>query len=101
MANVTASITAQNTFTDKIQVIGHFNLSISGTWAATVTVQRSWNGTDWFDVDTFTSNYEGVGFDAEEVYYRVGVKTGEFTSGTVAVRLSDNRNFTAKDVFVQ
>lgn len=101
MANVTADITAQNTFTDKIQVIGHFNLSISGTWAATVTVQRSWDGTNWFDVDTFTSNYEGVGFDAEEVYYRVGVKTGEFTSGTVAVRLSDNRNFTAKDVFVQ
>ena len=101
MANVTADITAQNTFTDKIQVIGHFNLSISGTWAATVTVQRSWNGTDWFDVDTFTSNYEGVGFDAEEVYYRVGVKTCEFTSGTVAVRLSDNRNFTAKDVFVK
>lgn len=101
MPAVTASITAQNTFTDKIQVIGHFNLSISGTWAATVTVQRSWNGTDWFDVDTFTSNYEGVGFDAEEVFYRVGVKTGDFTSGTVVLRLSDNRNFTAKDVFVQ
>ena len=69
--------------------------------ATTVTVQRSWNGTDWFDVDTFTSNYEGVGFDAEEVFYRVGVKTGDFTSGTVVLRLSDNRNFTAKDVFVQ
>ena len=101
MPAVTASITAQNTFTDKIQVVGHFNLSISGTWAATVTAQRSWNGTDWFDVDTFTSNYEGVGFDAEEVFYRVGVKTGDFTSGTVVLRLSDNRNFTAKDVFVQ
>lgn len=101
MPAVTASITAQNTFTDKIQVVGHFNLSISGTWAATVTVQRSWNGTDWFDVDTFDANYEGYGFDAEEVYYRAGVKTGDFTSGTVAIRLSDNRNFTAKDVFVQ
>ena len=101
MANVTASITAQNTFTDKFQVVGHFNLSISGTWDATVTVQRSWNGTDWFDVDTFTSNYEGVGFDAEEVYYRAGVKTGDFTSGTVALRISDNKDFTSKDVFVQ
>jgi hypothetical protein len=101
MPAVTASITAQNTFTDKLQVVGHFNLSISGTWAATVTVQRSWNGTDWFDVDTFTANYEGVGFDAEEVFYRAGVKTGDFTSGTVVIRLSDNRNFTAKDVFIQ
>lgn len=101
MPATTASVTAENTFTDKLQVIGHFNLSISGTWAATVTVQRSWNGTDWFDVDTFTSNYEGVGFDAEEVFYRAGVKTGAFTSGTVVLRLSDNRNFTAKDVFIQ
>ena len=101
MANVTADITAQNTFTDKLQVVGHFNLSISGTWAATVTVQRSWDGTNWFDVDTFTSNYEGTGFDAEEVYYRAGVKTGDFTSGTVALRISDNRNFGAADVFVQ
>jgi hypothetical protein len=101
MANVTASITAQNTFTDKLQVVGHFNLSISGTWAATVTVQRSWDGTNWFDVDTFTSNYEGGGFDAEEVFYRAGVKTGDFTSGTVALRISDNRDFGAKDVFVQ
>ena len=101
MANVTADITAQNTFTDKIQVVGHFNLSISGTWAAAVTVQRSWDGTNWFDVDTFTSNYEGVGFDAEEVFYRAGVKTGDFTSGTVALRISDNRDFGAKDVFVQ
>jgi hypothetical protein len=101
MPAVTASITAENNFTDKIQIVGHFNLSISGTWAATVTVQRSWNGTDWFDVDTFTSNYEGVGFDAEEVYYRAGVKTGAFTSGTVVLRMSDNRNFGAKDVFIQ
>ena len=101
MPATTASITAENTFTDKLQVIGHFNISISGTWEATVSVQRSWNGTDWFDVNTFTSNFEGVGFDAEEIFYRVGVKTGDFTSGTVVLRLSDNRNFTAKDVFVQ
>lgn len=100
MANVTASITAENTFTDKLQVIGHFNLSISGTWAATVTVQRSWDGTNWFDVDTFTSNYEGVGFDAEEVYYRAGVKTGDFTSGTVVLRISENKDYNSKTVFL-
>lgn len=100
MANVTASITAQNTFTDKLQVIGHFNLSISGTWAATVTVQRSWDGSNWFDVDTFTSNYEGVGFDAEEVYYRAGVKTGDFTSGTVVLRISENKDYNSKTVFL-
>ena len=99
MANVTKSITAQNTFTDKLQVIGHFNLSISGTWAATVTVQRSWDNTNWFDTDTFTSNYEGVGFDAEEVYYRATVSG--YASGNVVIRISDNRDFSSKDVFVQ
>jgi|2_EtaG_2_1085320.scaffolds.fasta_scaffold72798_1 hypothetical protein len=101
MANVTAAITAQNTFTDEFQIAGHFNLSISGTFSATVTVQRSFdNGSTWLDVDTFTEPYEGVGYDAEELFYRVGVETGDFTSGTVDVRLSDNKKFSSKDVFV-
>ena len=98
MANVTASISG-NESTAALQIRGHFNLSISGTWAATVTVQRSWNNSDWFDVDTFTGNYEGVGFDAEEVYYRATVSG--YSSGTVVIRLSDNRDFTSKSVFVE
>ena len=98
MANVTASL-SDNGNTDPLQIIGHFNFSLSGTWSATVTVQRSWNKSDWFDVDTFTSNYEGVGFDAEEVYYRAVVSG--YSSGTVVLRISDNRDFGAKDVFVQ
>jgi len=102
MASVTASITAQNTFTDAIEVRGHFNISISGTWAGTTTAQRSFDGgSTWLDVDTFTSNYEGVGFDAEDILYRVGIKTGDYTSGTAEVRLSDNKNFSSEDVFVQ
>ena len=98
MANVTASLTADGS-TSPLQIIGHFNLSLSGTWAATVTIERSWNQTDWFAVDTFTSNYEGVGFDAEEVFYRATVSG--YSSGTVVIRLSDNRDFGPKDVFVQ
>lgn len=88
MANVTASLTADGS-TAALQVTGNFNLSLSGTWDATVTVQRSWNKTDWFDVDTFTSNYQGVGYDAEEVYYRATVSG--YSSGTVAIRISTNR----------
>jgi len=85
---VSANITAENTFTDAVRLEGYFNFSISGTWAATVTVQRSLDGaTNWVDVDTFTANSEEVGFEPEFMYYRVGVKTGEFTSGTVIVRL--------------
>ena len=97
MANVTETISS-DTSTASLQIVGNFNLSISGTWDATVTVQRSWNNSDWFDVDTFTSNYEGVGFDAEEVYYRATVSS--YVSGNVVIRISDNRDFTSKTVFV-
>ena len=96
MSAVTETLSS-NTSTAALQVIGHFNLSLSGTWSATVTIQRSWDKSTWFDVDTFTSNYEGTGFDAEEVYYRATVSG--YASGSVVIRLSDNRNFTGKSVF--
>lgn len=82
-----ASIAAQNTFTDAVRLEGYFNLSLSGTWVATVTAQRSIDNSTWVDVDTFTANAEEVGFEPEFMWYRVGVKTGAFTSGTVVVRL--------------
>lgn len=98
MVAVTETLSS-NASTASLQVVGHFNLSISGTWDATVTVQRSWNNSDWFDADTFTSNYEGVGMDAEEVYYRATVSG--YASGSVVIRISDNRDFNSKSVFVQ
>lgn len=82
-----ASIVAQNTFTDAVRLEGYFNLSLSGTWAATVTAQRSIDNSTWVDVDTFTVNSEEVGFEPELMWYRVGVKTGAYTSGTVVIRL--------------
>jgi len=82
-----ASIAAENTFTDAVRLEGYFNLSLSGTWVATVTVQRSIDNSTWVDVDTFTANSEEVGFEPELMWYRVGVKTGAYTSGTVVVRL--------------
>ena len=82
-----ASIAAQNTFTDAVRLEGYFNLSLSGTWVATVTAQRSIDNSTWVDVDTFTANSEEVGFEPELMWYRVGVKTGAYTSGTVVIRL--------------
>lgn len=84
---VTKSITAQNTFTDSVQLTGNFNLSISGTFSATVVVQRSTDNSTWRDVDSFTAATEEVGYEPEVMWYRAGVKTGGFTSGTVDVRL--------------
>jgi len=86
----TRSITAANLFTDAVSMVGYFNLSISGTWAGTVTVQRSFDsGSTWHDVDTWTENTQEYGLEPEGgTQYRVGIKTGEYTSGTCVVRLS-------------
>ena len=87
---ITRSVTGQNQFTDGVALHGYFNLSISGTWVATVTLQRSFDGgSTWFDVGARTENVEEYGLEPEDsVQYRVGVKTGDFTSGTVVLRLS-------------
>ena len=88
-----ASAATENTYTTAIYISGYFNLSISGTWAGTVTVQRSWDlGTSWVDVSTYTANTQKVGFEPEEnIQYRVGIKTGGYTSGTAVMRLSQRR----------
>lgn len=89
---VTKSITADDTFTDELQIYAgdNFNVSISGTWVATVTVQRIFEDREtWVDVESFTANTEKTGFESESgVRYRIGVKSGNFTSGTAEVRIS-------------
>ena len=84
------SITAQNTYSDPIAVVEYFNISLSGTWTGTVTLQRSFdNGSTWRDVATFDENTETIGMEPEAgVLYRFGVKTGEFGSGTIVGRIS-------------
>jgi len=87
----TRAITAANQYSDLVFLTGYFNLSLSGTWVATVTVQRSFdNGATWYDVDTWEENTQEYGLEPErDVCYRVGVKAGDFTSGTIYARLSN------------
>lgn len=92
MASITQAITAQNTFTLPVAITKSmgdaFNVSIWGTFVATVTLQRSFDsGTTWLDVVTYSSPIEDIGTEPEGALYRIGVKTGAFTSGTVNVRL--------------
>jgi len=87
---VTKSITAENTFSDTIQVQGYFNVSVTGIAGGTeVTVQKisGVDGSNYTDVDSFTADVETYGFDPERKTYRIGVKTGDFGSGTCKVRL--------------
>ena len=92
MARVTRTITASSQFTDPVKLSGYFNLSISGTWTGTLTVQRSWDlGDTWLDVDTFIANTEEYGLEPEHtnvVLYRIGAKVDALSSGSAILRLS-------------
>jgi hypothetical protein len=86
------NITAQNTFSPAMTLKKGGILTLSGTWVATVSVQRyDIVGAQWVDV----TNNSGVAFTATgngtysigpaetAANYRFGAKTGNFTSGTV------------------
>lgn len=87
----------ENTFTGTIRVTGvgtarGFTVSRTGTWVATVTLQRSFDeAVSWIDVTTYTGNGSVVyndGLDNQDILYRIGIKTGDFTSGTAALTLA-------------
>jgi hypothetical protein len=93
MPFVSKVISGANSFTDPIQIVGSFNLSIVGStspaWDGTLTVQRSRDGSTWRDVDTWVDvSSEEVGYDPMLMYYRAGVKTGEYTAGSVTVSIN-------------
>jgi len=92
---VSASITAENTFSNPIRITGVgtdriFTILLDGTWVATVTLQRSLDSDSgpWTDVSgkTWTATTAETYTDALDnqiAWYRIGVKTGDFTSGTI------------------
>ena len=90
-AAVSASLTAENTFTDNIAIRGNFNISISGTWAGTITLYVAYDNslTPSLVVNTYTANIEDRGFEPESgAVYKIGFATGDYTSGTAVVRIS-------------
>lgn len=91
ITHASKSISSENSFTDWVCLKSVFSLSISGTWAGTVTVQRSFDkGTTAFDIEDYSGNIETIGIAAPktvDVYYRAGIKTGNYTSGTAVVKI--------------
>lgn len=93
---VSSSFTAQNQFSNSIRVTGvgaarAFSIVITGTFTATVTLQYSTDDTTWVDRATYTtatSTSLTDGLDNQIIYYRLGVKTGNYTSGTAVSTLS-------------
>jgi hypothetical protein len=93
MPATTKTISAADIWTDPVHIIGDFNFSIvastSPAFAGTVTVQRSSDGTNWRDVDTWVNvSSEEVGYDPMKNYYRAGIKVGQYTAGSVALTLN-------------
>lgn len=90
---VTGSITAQNTGTDWLQLRGHrnfFDVSVSGTFSATATLQRKRPGEAAAaarDIETYTASTEKLQEFAGHWDVRLFVKTGAYTSGTADLEL--------------
>lgn len=87
--SVSASITAQNTFTDWLTLNKgeRYSVAIGGTFSATVTVQREFTGGAVHDIDSKSAADVIDGVSPCQCSVRVGVKTGDFTSGTVSVAI--------------
>jgi len=86
--NQKVSITAQNQFTEWVQLDGKFQILINGLTDSTVTFQATPDGVRVYDIETFTSNGIHVGEVATNTYkYRVGVKTGGYGSDTVLIHM--------------
>ena len=66
----------------------NMNLSLSGTWAGTILLERSFDGgTNYFTVNSYTANTEARIPESEVgVLYRLTCSV--YTSGTVTYRLS-------------
>jgi len=101
VAGQTASIAAQNTFTTGLKITGSgtdrsITITLTGTWVATVVLQSSPDNSTWADVPGYVWNGNVTGpyldgLDGQTMYYRAGVKTGAYTSGTVSTLV----NFTS------
>jgi len=109
--SVSKTITAENTWTNGIYPaltqhrpgaaeykiparsdFGTLNICIWGTWTATVTLQKfPPAAAEWIDTGVIWTQNDCSSriLDTEPgVRYRIGVATGDYTSGTVYVELS-------------
>lgn len=94
---VTASIAAADVYTDPIRVSGiaagrTFGITVSGVWSATITLQRSVGAIGaWVDVASYTTNQSTTlsdTLDNQIIYYRIGIKPANYTSGTAVCSLA-------------
>jgi len=90
-------VEAENTFTDPIKVIAVgnsriFTVTVANRADSTITLQMSiLEPGAWVDVDTYVADTVEVyddGLDNQTVYYRLGIKTGDYGTDTVDMTLT-------------
>lgn len=95
---VTESISSENVFTDPIRIVGAeaarvFSLIISGRTDSTITLQFAFTDDGpWNDISPqYTANTSSSyddGQDDQVIYYRLGIKTGDYGTDTVVCTLN-------------
>lgn len=94
--NGAGTLTGEDQFSSRIKVTGitagrTFRIVITGTFSATIHLQRSVGNEDnWTDVTSYTTTQDvnfSDGFDNQIIYYRLGIKAGNYSSGTASVQL--------------
>jgi hypothetical protein len=85
--NTTASLTGDDQFSDAIELVGDMSLTISGTFTGTSRCSARSTRARRGLMSTPSQPTEEVGFEPAGCQYRVGIKTGDYTSGTANVGL--------------
>lgn len=92
---VEASLSGEDQWSDPIRVTGvgtqrNWIYAITGTYSATLTLQRSVGDPGaWVDVNTISgSSTTNDALDNQIIYYRIGIKTGNYTSGTADILMT-------------
>ena len=85
MTTKAASVTVQDTFTAPLYLHpgARCSISIFGAFTADITLQRKLDGTNWRDVETWSLPIETTYIADQTQNVRIGVKTGDYTTGTV------------------
>ena len=96
--NVTKSISSQDDFTDAIRVVGTdaarvFGLVISGRTDSTITLQFAFDSAGpWNDTSPQYTANQSISFDDGQddqiIFYRLGIKTGDYGTDTVICSLN-------------
>lgn len=90
---IEAALSGEDQWSNDVRITGvgagqrSFAYTITGTYTATLTLQRSVGESGaWVDVQTISgSGTYNDGLDNQIVFYRIGIKTGNYTSGTADV----------------